>query len=70
MNKNVKKFDKPGGKVKYTKQESFTAKKNLCDKIVIAGIAITGLAFLAEIVFAAAADHQYRKQIKAKAKNG
>jgi hypothetical protein len=71
MDKNVKqRVDKPKGNVKYTKQDSFTAKKRLCDKVVITGIAITGLAFATEIILCAVEDHKYRKQIKTKAKNG
>lgn len=70
MNKNVKKIDKPGGKVKYTKQESFTAGKNLLHKVAIAGVAITDLAIFGILLIAGFQDYLYNKQLKAKARNG
>ena len=70
MNKNVTKIDKPGGKVKYTQQESFTAAKNLLNKVVIVGVAITDLAILGIFGIAGFQDYLYNKQLKAKAKNG
>ena len=71
MNKNVKqKFDKPGGNVNYTKQESATAGKNLLNKVVIVGVAITDLAIFGIFLIAGFQDYLYNKQLKAKAKNG
>lgn len=70
MNKNVTKIDKPGGKVKYTKQESLTAGKNLLHKVAIAGVAITDLAIFGILLIAGFQDYLYNKQLKAKAKNG
>jgi hypothetical protein len=70
MNNDKKRIDKPGGKVKYTQQDKFAAIKILLNKGTIAGMAITGLAFIGLVVICGVQDYQYRKQIKTKAKNG
>ena len=71
MNKNEKqRTDKPKGNVKYTKQDSFTAKKNLLNKVAIVGVAITDLAIFGIFLIAGFQDYLYNKQLKEKAKNG
>lgn len=71
MNKNFKKFDKPRVGVKvHTGQDKISAIKVLLNKGVVAGMAITGVAFLGLIALCGVQDYQYGKQLKTKAKNG